>query len=154
MIFPPNFFLLLFSLLATNPPGITNVKQQSLLHTTSYDTLAATHDDLAPGSGDFTVECWFKPTAVTANQLIYYASSGWVAGGLQDNTTYLPLAGGTMTGNINFVAGQPFPAGTTSAAGIVQLSDSTSTTSSALAATSTAVKSAYDRGSQLKDHLM
>lgn len=35
-------------------------------------------------------------------------------------------------------------AATTSAAGVVQLSDSTSTTSSAIAATSTAVKSAYD----------
>ena len=72
------------TLLATNPPGITTVKQQSLLHTTSYDTLSATHDDLAPGSGDFTVECWFKPTAVTSNQLIYdtaaAGASGSVAG--------------------------------------------------------------------------
>jgi len=72
------------TLLANNPPGITTIKQQSLLHTTSYDTLSATHDDLAPGSGDFTVECWFKPTAVTANQLIYdtaqAGASGSVAG--------------------------------------------------------------------------
>ncbi len=68
------------TLLATNPPGITTVKQQSLLHTTSYDTLAATHNDFAPGSGDFTVECWFKPTAVTANQLIYDTAQAGAAG--------------------------------------------------------------------------
>jgi hypothetical protein len=39
-------------------------------------------------------------------------------------------------------------AATTSATGVVQLTDSTSTTSSTLAATATAAKDAYDRGSQ------
>jgi len=61
----------------------------------------------------------------------------------------LPKAGGTMTGNITFAAGQTFPAasiqdGTTQQKGIVQLSISTSSTSTTVAATPSAVKSAYD----------
>lgn len=55
----------------------------------------------------------------------------------------LPLSGGTMTGAITFAGAQP--TATTSAAGIVQLSDSTSSTSTTLAATANAVKTAYDR---------
>ena len=69
------------TLLATNPPGITTVKQQSLLFDSGdVDTLAATHADFAPGSGDFTLECWFKPTAVTANQLIYDTAQAGASG--------------------------------------------------------------------------
>lgn len=81
----------------------------------------------------------------------------------------LPKAGGTMTGAITFAAGQSFPgavtsvsgtapisvtgtttptvsvsAASTSASGVVQLSDSTSSTSSSTAATSAAVKSVQD----------
>ena len=61
----------------------------------------------------------------------------------------LPLAGGTMTGTINFVAGQTIPAGgiqdgTLTQKGVVQLNDSTSSTSNTEAATPSAVKSAYD----------
>ena len=55
----------------------------------------------------------------------------------------LPLSGGTMTGAITFAGAQP--TATTSAANIVQLSDSTSSTSTTLAATANAVKTAYDR---------
>lgn len=61
----------------------------------------------------------------------------------------LPKAGGTMTGDITFAGTQTFPAGglpsgSTSAAGILQLEDSTSSTSTSKAATPNAVKSAYD----------
>lgn len=61
----------------------------------------------------------------------------------------LPKAGGTMTGNITFNAGQTFPtsgisSASTSAAGIVQLSDATNSSSSSTAATSAAVKATYD----------
>ncbi len=61
----------------------------------------------------------------------------------------LPKAGGTMTGAITFAGGQTFPSSglanaSTSASGIVQLSDSTSSTSSTQAATSAAVKSVQD----------
>ncbi len=48
-----------------------------------------------------------------------------------------------VSSNVTVAAAQ-LPSASTTAMGIVQLSDSTSTTSSALAATSTAVKSAYD----------
>lgn len=54
----------------------------------------------------------------------------------------LPLSGGTMTGAIAFAGAQP--TATTSTAGIVQLSSSTSSTSTTLAATPSAVKTAYD----------
>jgi len=61
----------------------------------------------------------------------------------------LPKAGGTMTGNITFNGTQTFPSSgitsaSTSVAGIVQLSDSTSSNSSSVAATSAAVKATYD----------
>ena len=81
----------------------------------------------------------------------------------------LPKAGGTMTGAITFAGGQTFPgavtsvsgsapvsvtggttptvsvsAASTSASGVVQLSDSTSSSSSSTAATSAAVKSVQD----------
>lgn len=55
------------------------------------------------------------------------------------NTT-APLAGGGTSGALTL----SIAAATTSVAGAVQLSDSTSTTSSVLASTPTAVKSAYD----------
>lgn len=65
----------------------------------------------------------------------------------------LPKAGGTMSGNITFNGTQTFPVGgiqdgTTSQKGVVQLENSTSSTSTTKAAVSAAVKSAYDRGSQ------
>jgi hypothetical protein len=59
--------------------------------------------------------------------------------------TGLTAGGASFNGSAN-VTITPVSA-TTSVAGIVQLSDSTSTTSSTLAATATAVKAAYDRGS-------
>lgn len=55
-------------------------------------------------------------------------------------TTTAPLQGGGTSGAIALTV----DAASTSASGVVQLSNSTSTTSSVLAATSTAVKSAYD----------
>lgn len=63
--------------------------------------------------------------------------------------TLLAKAGGTMTGTITFAAGQTFPttgiaAASTSQSGIVQLTDSTSSTSTTTAATPNAVKTTYD----------
>lgn len=55
-------------------------------------------------------------------------------------TTTAPLQGGASSGAVALTV----DAASTTAAGVVQLSDSTSTTSSVLAATPTAVKSAYD----------
>ena len=56
----------------------------------------------------------------------------------------LPKAGGTMSGDITFAGTQSFPAGSTSAAGVVQLTDSTSSTSTSTAATPNAVKTTFD----------
>ena len=82
----------------------------------------------------------------TLDVMKYYNGTAW---------TTLSTAGGTVTSvtagsarvTIGGTANAPtvdVAAATTSVAGIVQLSDSTSTTSSVLAATPTAVKSAYD----------
>jgi len=54
----------------------------------------------------------------------------------------LPKSGGTMTGSITFAAGQP--TATTSTAGIVQLTNSISSTNTTTAATPASVKTAYD----------
>ena len=67
----------------------------------------------------------------------------WIANDVGDITavnTTAPLAGGSTSGAVTLSV----TTATTSATGVVQLSDSTSTTSSVLAATPTAVKSAYD----------
>lgn len=54
----------------------------------------------------------------------------------------LPRSGGTMTGAITFAGAQP--TATTSAAGIVQLNDTTASTSTTQAATANSVKTSYD----------
>ena len=60
----------------------------------------------------------------------------------------LPKSGGTMTGIINFAPAQDFGVqdASTTVKGIVQLSNSVSSTSQTLAATPRAVKDAYDAG--------
>lgn len=72
----------------------------------------------------------------------------WVAAYVS-GSGFLATTGGTMTGNITFNGGQTFPIGgiqssSTSQIGVVQLTDSTSSTSITTAATPNSVKSAYD----------
>jgi hypothetical protein len=77
--------------------------------------------------------------ALTGNASTASATTGTLTFG-----TGLTAGGASFNGsNVTITA----VSATTSVAGIVQLSDSTSTTSSILAATPTAVKAAYDRGS-------
>ena len=83
---------------------------------------------------------------VAKSQLVYYTqATEWVEGSVQDQTAYLALAGGTMTGDITFASSQTFPVSglpdaTTGQAGIVQLTNSTASDSETLAPTAKAVK--------------
>lgn len=78
------------------------------------------------------------------NGLWYYDGAAWVASGatgdIEGVTATSPLTGGGTSGTVTV----GIQDASTSQRGSVQLSDSTSTTSSVLAATPTAVKSAYD----------
>jgi hypothetical protein len=78
------------------------------------------------------------------NSLWYYDGAAWVASGatgdIEGVTATSPLTGGGTSGTVTV----GIQNASTSQRGSVQLSDSTSTTDSTLAATSTAVKSAWD----------
>jgi hypothetical protein len=78
------------------------------------------------------------------NSLWYYDGAAWVASGatgdIEGVTVTSPLTGGGTSGTVTV----GILSGTTSNLGAVQLSDSTSSTSTTLAATANAVKSAYD----------
>ena len=70
----------------------------------------------------------------------------WITNDVGDITNIAvtsPITGGGSSGSVTIGVS----AASTSASGVVQLSDSTSTTSSVLAATPTAVKAAYDKAS-------
>ena len=87
----------------------------------------------------------------TTGQILAKASATnmdftWITNDVGDITAVTvtaPITGGGTSGSV----GIGISAASTSASGAVQLSDSTSTTSSVLAATSTAVKAAYDKAS-------
>jgi hypothetical protein len=78
------------------------------------------------------------------NSLWYYDGAAWVASGatgdIEGVTVTSPLTGGGTSGTVTV----GILSGTTSNLGAVQLSDSTGSTSTTLAATANAVKSAYD----------
>jgi hypothetical protein len=78
------------------------------------------------------------------NSLWYYDGAAWVASGatgdIEGVTVTSPLTGGGTSGTVTV----GILSGTTSNLGAVQLSDSTSSTSTTLAATANAVKTAYD----------
>ncbi len=78
------------------------------------------------------------------NSLWYYTGSAWVASGatgdIEGVTVTSPLTGGGTSGTVTV----GILSGTTSNLGAVQLSDSTSSTSTTLAATANAVKTTYD----------
>jgi len=70
-----------------------------------------------------------------------YTGSAWVSA-YANGTTFLQLTGGTMTGAVAFAAGQP--TATTGSPNIVQLENSTASTSTTTAATPSSVKAAFD----------
>jgi hypothetical protein len=77
----------------------------------------------------------------TSQDMRIYTGTAWVSA-YANGTTFLQLTGGTMTGNITFAGGQP--TATTSGPNIVQLTDSTASTSTTTAATPNSVKLAFD----------
>lgn len=91
----------------------------------------------APAEGQFA---FTKDT----NSLWYYDGAAWVASGatgdIEGVTVTSPLTGGGTSGTVTV----GILSGTTSNLGAVQLSDSTSSTSTTLAATANAVKTTYD----------
>jgi hypothetical protein len=101
------------------------------------DTTARNAAITAPAEGQFA---FTKDT----NSLWYYDGAAWVASGaagdIEGVTVSSPLTGGGTSGTVNV----GILSGTTSNLGAVQLSDSTSSTSTTLAATANAVKTTYD----------
>ena len=114
---------------------------------------AATQDGvelIGRAGGATSLKATITPTTLTASRTFTLpdATGTLVTTGDTGTVTSTMLLDGTiLNADINAsaaIAGSKIVAATTSVVGAVQLSDSTSTTSSVLAATPTAVKAAYD----------
>ena len=115
--------------------------------TNSMATAIDAKGDLIAGTGADT----FARLPIGTNGQILSADSAaatgltWITNDVGDITAVnvtAPVTGGGASGAVTIGVS----AASTSASGVVQLSDSISTTSSVLAGTSTAVKTAYDKG--------
>lgn len=113
--------------------------------TNSMATAMTTKGDLVPATGSGT----FARLPVGTNGQILSADSAaatgltWITNDVGDITAVnvtAPVTGGGASGAVTIGVS----AASTAASGVVQLSDSTSTTSSVLASTPTATKAAYD----------
>jgi hypothetical protein len=110
--------------------SLSSYTKGDLIAATGTSTLAK----LAVGTNGFVL----KANSATATGLEWGAVSAGTVTSVSSSTAALTVATATTTPALTIRAA------TTSVDGIVQLSDSTSTTSSVLAATATAVKSAHD----------
>jgi hypothetical protein len=146
--------------------GLWNGKKQQSWHkeqtmsnpTSNFNWQMPTNSDLVTDlPADFEVFGQAVDTSMadlkggTTGQILSKATNTdmdfvWIAndqGDITGITATSPLTGGGTSGAVTV----GIQSATTSQAGAVQLTDSTSTTSSTLAATATAVKSAYDKAS-------
>ena len=123
-----------FTSITGGTAGFTTVTGTTVTGTTAnFVTLSGT--TVTGSTGRFT-----SSLSISGNNVISAGDTGTV-------TSTMLLDGTILNVDINAsaaIAGSKIVAATTSVVGAVQLSDSTSTTSSVLAATPTAVKAAYD----------
>jgi len=122
----------------TNPTSTDSLDSATVphaeQHTNANDAIEAIEAELG------TLPKGAKATVKARLDDVDTAITGRVATTTTISTTAPLTGGGDLSANRTFAVS----AASTSASGVVQLSDSTSTTSSVLAATPTAVKAAYD----------
>ena len=110
--------------------------------------VSATAPNVAPAgsAGNSSGEFWYD---TSSQSLKLWSGSAWVDA--TSTAGFLPLAGGTMTGDITFSGTQSIPVSSiagasTSQAGVVQLNDTTSSTSTTEALTA-------NQGKELQDQI-
>jgi hypothetical protein len=81
---------------------------------------------------------------LTSNGTAFVALANTGTAGTYGNTTYVPVITTDAYGRVSAVTNTAIQSGTTSVSGIVQLTDSISSTSTTTAATPNSVKTAYD----------
>ena len=128
---------------ATNGTSITGLSALSasdFVQVNCYNNFSVASVPAASLTGTVT-NAQLANSAITINgSAISLGGTVTLAGDIESVTATSPLTGGGSTGGLTVGIQEA----STSQRGSVQLSDSTSTTSSVLAATPTAVKSAYD----------
>ena len=128
---------------ATNGTSITGLSALSasdFVQVNCYNNFSVASVPAASLTGTVT-NAQLANSAITINgSAISLGGSVTLAGDIESVTATSPLTGGGSTGALTV----GIQSASTTQSGAVQLSDSTSTTSSVLAATPTAVKSAYD----------
>ena len=130
---------------ATNGTSITGISALTVddfVQVNCYNNFSVASVPAASLTGTVT-NAQLANSSITINgSAISLGGTVTLPGDIESVTATSPLTGGGSTGALTI----GIQSASTSQAGSVQLSDSTSTTSSVLAATPTAVKSAYDLG--------
>jgi hypothetical protein len=128
---------------ATNGTSITNLTALTVddfIQINCYNNFSVASVPAASLTGTVT-NAQLANSSITINgSAVSLGGSVSLPGDIESVTASSPLTGGGSTGALTI----GIQSASTSQSGAVQLSDSTSTTSSVLAATPTAVKSAYD----------
>ena len=124
----------------TTITGLSALAASDFVQVNCYNNFSVASVPTASLTGTVT-NAQLANSAITINgSAVSLGSSVTLAGDIESVTATSPLTGGGSTGALTV----GIQSASTTQSGAVQLSDSTSTTSSVLAATPTAVKSAYD----------